>query len=132
MIMDWNEFLIDLVNVLIPLLYAVITFGVGVAIKALKDKVKSDKAAEYIDMLTVAVNDTIGEMEQTMVKQFKKGAEDKKLTKEEGKLIIKMAIDKAREVLPEHVEVFLYTFYKDLNSVIRSKIESGVKQGTYY
>lgn len=76
----------------------------------------------------VFVRDVVISLNETVVKEVKKAAEDGKITAEEGKMIFQTAVDSLKKQLSEDIQKKISLVVGDIDSWIKSVVESVLKE----
>ncbi len=104
----WERFVVSLIEILIPLIGLLITALIGLGIAYLQAKVQEIKHKAARDSVQAALVEAeyqaanaVKAVQQTLVDNFKKAAEDGKLTDEEKRL----ALEAAKEVFLNSISV---------------------------
>ena len=104
----WEKFVVSLIEILIPLIGLLITALIGLGIAYLQAKVQEIKHKAARDSVQAALVEAeyqaanaVKAVQQTLVDNFKKAAEDGKLTDEEKQL----ALEAAKEVFLNSISV---------------------------
>ena len=104
----WERFVVSLIEILIPLIGLLITALIGLGIAYLQTKVQEIKHKAARDSVQAALVEAeyqaanaVKAVQQTLVDNFKKAAEDGKLTDEEKQL----ALEAAKEVFLNSISV---------------------------
>lgn len=104
----WERFVVSLIEILIPLIGLLITALIGLGIAYLQAKVQEIKHKAARDSVQAALVEAeyqaanaVKAVQQTLVDNFKKAAEDGKLTDEEKQL----ALEAAKEVFLNSISV---------------------------
>lgn len=76
----------------------------------------------------VIIRDVVISLNETVVKEVKNASEDGKITAEEGKVILETAVTKIKNQLSESMKKKLSLIVKDIDSWIRSVVETVLKE----
>jgi len=104
----WEKFVVSLIEILIPLIGLLITVLIGLGIAYLQAKAQEIKHKAARDSVQAALAEAeyqaanaVKAVQQTLVDDFKKAAEDGKLTADEKRL----ALEAAKEVFLNSISV---------------------------
>lgn len=126
--MEWLPLLYQILEVcLIPLLgvlTAYIIKFINSKSKELQNKVDSDTADKYIQMLTDTISACVIATNQTYVEALKK---ENAFTKEAQKQAFDMTFNAVMDVLTDDAKEYLTHIYGDLTAYISNKIEAEVQ-----
>lgn len=127
--MDWMGMLNQIIEVcIIPLLGVLTTYLVmylKTKSKQLQEKVDSDLADKYIQMLTDTICVCVIATNQTYVESLKKQG---KFDKEAQQKAFEMTLEAVLSILSEEAKEYLTVIYGDLNEYIMQLIEAQVNQ----
>lgn len=98
--MTWNQFWVEVLNALIPLLALAVTIAIAMLAEWLRRKagqvqqevIRESFLAAIFELERVA-NDAISATNQILVEKLKEAAADGKLTKEEAEAAMRMAVE---------------------------------------
>ena len=123
--MNWTQLLQQSIDLVTPLLMALVAYGVHQASAWLKARTTNELAHGIISRLDEAIVEVVREMHQTAVAQLKEAAADGKLSKSEAGKIRDTAIAKVRSYLgPKGVAELQRIVGPDIKAIIETKIES--------
>lgn len=104
----WERFVVSLIEILIPLIGLLITALIGLGIAYLQSKAQEIKQKTARDAVQSALAEAdyqaakaVKAVQQTLVDEFRKAAEDGKLTDDEKRL----ALETAKEVFLNNISV---------------------------
>lgn len=125
--MDWLEILSQIFQVvIIPLLGAGTLYLVSLINtkkKELEQRIESEKAKEYLDMLEATITDCVLATTQTYVDALKAQG---KFDLEAQKEALRKTYNAVLNILTEDAKEYLYKSVADLEGYILSKIEANV------
>lgn len=126
--MNATTILEQLLNVLLPLVLALLSWAGVYARTWIKQRVENEYAEGALLRLVDAVETTVKETQQTTIKEARRASEDGRITKEEALTIRDDAVARVRVYLGANgVKHLEKVFDKDrVDAVIRSKIEAAV------
>lgn len=126
--MEWLALLYQICEVcLIPLLGILTAYAIkffNTKSNEIQNKVDSDTADKYIQMLTDTISSCVLATSQTYVEALKK---DNAFTKEAQQQAFDMTYNAVLDVLTEDAKEYLAHIYGDLSTYISNKIEAEVK-----
>jgi len=129
--MDWNKFLGDILEALIPLLVALLTALVGYAISFLRKKIESitDESIRVIISNALEEADRVAEeavlaTQQKFVDDIKKAREDGKLTQEEALQALQMAKQYFISHLSGSSKEILFNLYENFDQWLEDFLEA--------
>lgn len=124
---------INLTQLILGVISLVLSWGITQAtnfVRAksqdLQAKTKNDALDKYIQIAEKTVIDTVRGLNQSMVVDLKKAAQDGKLTDEEKKQIQNTAITVINSTLSENIKDTIGVVYGDLPSWIKTQVEIAV------
>lgn len=127
--MDWMGMLNQIIEVCVIPLLGVLTTYLVMYLKAkskqLQEKVDSDLADKYIQMLTDTICVCVIATNQTYVESLKKQG---KFDKEAQQKAFEMTLEAVLSILSEEAKEYLTIIYGDLNEYIMQLIEAQVNQ----
>lgn len=127
--MDWMGMLNQIIEVCVIPLLGVLTTYLVMYLKAkskqLQEKVDSDLADKYIQMLTDTICVCVIATNQTYVESLKKQG---KFDKEAQQKAFEMTLEAVLSILSEEAKEYLTVIYGDLNEYIMQLIEAQVNQ----
>jgi len=136
--MNWDKFLGDLVEALIPILIALLTALIGYAITFLKKKtelIKDEQLRNIIQRALDEANEVADQAvlatQQKFVDNIKKAREDGKLTKEEAKEAMDMAISYFKTHITDESLKILEELYIDVDKWLEDFLEAKLGQLKY-
>ena len=136
--MNWDKFLGDLVEALIPILIALLTALIGYAITFLKKKtelIKDEQLRNIIQRALDEANEVADQAvlatQQKFVDNIKKAREDGKLTKEEAKEAMDMAISYFKTHITDENLKILEKLYIDVDKWLEDFLEAKLGQLKY-
>ena len=129
--MDWNKFLGDILEALVPLLVALLTALVGYAISFLRKKIESitDESIRAIINDALEEADRVAEeavlaTQQKFVDDIKKAREDGKLTREEALQALQMAKQYFISHLSGSSKEILFNLYENFDQWLEDFLEA--------
>jgi len=129
--MDWNKFLGDILEALIPLLVALLTALVGYAISFLRKKIESitDESIRAIINNALEEAGRVAEeavlaTQQKFVDDIKKAREDGKLTREEALQALQMAKQYFISHLSGSSKEILFNLYENFDQWLEDFLEA--------
>jgi len=136
--MNWDKFLGDLVEALIPVLVALLTTLIGYAIAFLKKKTELIKDEQLRNIIQRALDEAneiadqaVLATQQKFVDNIKKAREDGKLTKEEAKEAMDMAISYFKTHITDESLKILEELYIDVDKWLEEFLEAKLGQLKY-
>ena len=136
--MNWNKLFEDLVEALIPILVAFLTALIGYAIAFLKKKTELIKDEQLRNIIQRALDEAnevadqaILATQQKFVDNIKKAREDGKLTKEEAKEAMDMAISYFKTHITDESLKILEELYIDVDKWLEDFLEAKLGQLKY-
>jgi len=135
---NWNKLFEDLVEALIPILVAFLTALIGYAIAFLKKKTELIKDEQLRNIIQRALDEAnevadqaILATQQKFVDNIKKAREDGKLTKEEAKEAMDMAISYFKTHITDENLKILEKLYIDVDKWLEDFLEAKLGQLKY-
>ena len=124
--MNYTELTLKAVELLAPVLLALLSYLSVMATKWIGAKVDNEYLSGALERLNGAVHDAVKELQQTTVAEIKLAAEDGMITKEEAAEIKQHAIDGVKEYLgAKGIAALEKILGKDaLEKMIKAKIEA--------
>jgi len=100
---------------------------VGMGIRYLFARIKSDKLRSYGDLLAFYAEKAVSSVAQAEVEGLKAAAADGKLSDAEKERLKKIAIDTLRAIAPDAILKFMEKGKSDLDMLLGTLVESAVK-----
>lgn len=133
--MNWDKFLADILETLIPILVALLTALVGYGIAFLKKKTEALRDEKIKSLINNALNeaDRVAEeailaTQQKFVDDIKKASEDGKLTKEEAIQALEMAKAYFMSHITSTSKEVIAQLFDNLNEWLEDLIEAKLGQ----
>lgn len=129
--MTWNQFWVEVLNALIPLLALAVTIAIAMLAEWLRrkagqvqqDVVRESFLAAIFELERVA-NDAILATNQILVEKLKEAAADGKLTKEEAEAAMRMAVEYLQTHLTPGALQILQAAYGPIGAWIEEYLEA--------
>jgi len=133
--MTWNQFWVEVLNALIPLLALAVTIAIAMLAEWLRrkagqvqqDVVRESFLAAIFELERVA-NDAILATNQILVEKLKEAAADGKLTKEEAEAAMRMAVEYLQTHLTPGALQILQAAYGPIGAWIEEYLEAKLAQ----
>ncbi len=100
-----------------------LTYLISLKVNELKLKIKNEKAAKYLDMLNITINDAVLATTQTYVESLK---EQGKFDIEAQKVAFKQTYDAVMSVITADATEYLTAIIGDLETYVTNRIEADV------
>lgn len=120
----------QLLQPMLAIVAAGITYACAKAVRWLETKTKNEAARHALDRLNDAINVSVGDVEQSIVKAYKAGAPDGKLSMDAAKIVKAAAISAVKNQIGE---VGIASAKKvlgvdDMEAAISSRVEAAVSK----
>jgi hypothetical protein len=126
--MDWTKIVAQIFEIAIIPLLSVATlyliYFIKVKINELKQKIESNRAKEYLDLLDRTIAEAVLAMNQTYVETLK---QEGKFDAEAQKIAFTKVYEQVLKILSEDSKMYLEKAVDDLTELITNKIEAQVK-----
>ena len=126
--MDWAKIVAQIFEIVIIPLLSVATlyliYFIKVKINELKQKIESNKAKEYLDLLDKTIAEAVLAMNQTYVEALK---QEGKFDAEAQKIAFTKVYEQVLKILSKDSKMYLEKAVDDLKELITNKIEAQVK-----
>ncbi len=126
-----KEILPQVAEAAISLLGLILTLVIAKVSAAVQAKLKSDRAAAFVQRASDQARDVVLELEQTLVQGMRKASEDGRLDRDDVAFLQEEALKRLKEHLgpkgvSEGLQVLGFRDIADLERVLRAKIEAEI------
>lgn len=124
--MDWTELTMKAVELLAPVLLALLSWLSVKAIQWIGARIQNEYLKGALERLNAAVADAVKELEQTTVRALKEAAKDGKITREEAQKIKLDAIASVKDYLGQKgvAAIARVVGREAFEKMVQSKIEA--------
>jgi|SRR5690606_5156506 len=120
---DFQQFLYDVVLALVPVLGTALLALIGAGIAYLRARYKWMSELRIVEQVESTLYALVQEANQTLVEEARKAREDGKLTPEEAKKIKEAVMERFKEIVTEEQSKVLKAIADDVEAWLSAKIE---------